>query len=61
VSPTQLADRRHARVLREDAREAKERLSRAAMTELLMPIVDRDVHRVLPLAQRTALLRCLIG
>jgi hypothetical protein len=42
--PVDLADRRHVRELWDDARAAKESLSRRSAAGLHVPVVDRDVH-----------------
>ncbi|GLZ78190.1 hypothetical protein Afil01_29970 [Actinorhabdospora filicis] len=42
--PRDPADRRHFRTLWDDARNAKESLSRQANAHVLVPVVERDVH-----------------
>jgi hypothetical protein len=44
LHPTNPADLRHSRVLWEDARLAKEALSRQSSAGVFVPLVDRDVH-----------------
>jgi molecular chaperone DnaK (HSP70) len=44
TAPANPADRRHFRALWDDARAAKEGLSRRSSTGLHVPVVDRDVH-----------------
>ncbi|GIG64189.1 Hsp70 family protein [Phytomonospora endophytica] len=44
LAPDSTADRRHARLFREDVRLAKEMLSRRSIADLHIPLPDRDVH-----------------
>ncbi|WP_199036171.1 glycine betaine ABC transporter substrate-binding protein [Glycomyces salinus] len=44
TSPQSPADLRHRRAFLEEVRSAKERLSRAASTDLTIPLLDVDVH-----------------
>ncbi|MEV0650854.1 Hsp70 family protein [Phytomonospora sp. NPDC050363] len=43
-SPADRNDRRHRRMLWDDAREAKENLSRESTAALFLPLLDTDVH-----------------
>jgi hypothetical protein len=44
MSPTTVEDRRHRRMLWDDARVAKERLSRQPASDLTIPLLNIDVH-----------------
>ncbi len=44
TNPTEPADRRHRTAFMEEVRQAKERLSRSASTELTIPLLDVDAH-----------------
>lgn len=59
TAPQTLAERRHARMLRDDARTAKEQLSRSASATVLVPILDRDA--VVTRVEFDALARPLIA
>lgn len=44
TNPTEQADLRHRAAFMEEVRQAKERLSRSASTELTIPLLDVDAH-----------------
>src|SRR4051794_8424455 len=44
ASPTTVEERRARRLLWDDARQAKERLSRHPTADVAVPLIDRDVH-----------------
>ncbi|HEX2143313.1 MAG TPA: Hsp70 family protein [Glycomyces sp.] len=44
TSPTESADLRHRTAFMDEVRQAKERLSRSASTELTIPLLDVDAH-----------------
>jgi molecular chaperone DnaK len=44
TSPSTVEDRRHRRLLWDDVRAAKERLSRAQSADLVLPLLNIDVH-----------------
>jgi hypothetical protein len=54
TAPTTLDERRHFRTLWDDARSAKETLSRQPACGLYLPLVDRDLHVTREAFERTA-------
>ncbi|MFD0558160.1 Hsp70 protein [Stackebrandtia endophytica] len=48
VAPSTPADRRHWRMLYDDVRTAKERLSRSTSADIFIPVLDQDVHLTRP-------------